>query len=72
MIDDTLLTSTEVCNLLKIGSRTLKRWIGPNHQHYTGVNFPQPIIRSRGGASHRFRESDIVTWLRDCKEASTA
>ena len=67
---DYLLTSTEVCELLKIGTRTLKRWIEPNHKHYTGVDFPQPVIRSKGGASHKFSESEITKWIQECKQHS--
>ena len=71
MIENSLLTSNEVCDLLKIGARTLKRWIEPNHKHYTGVDFPQPAIRSKGGASHRFIESEIEEWINECKQRST-
>ncbi len=49
-----LLTSKEVCALLRVGQRTLWRWVHTDH-------FPRPIILS--AAQHRWRRSTVEAWI---------
>ena len=51
--EDTLMTSNEVCEYLRISKKTLTSWICNKNKE----KFPIPIYKV--GGSYRFRKKDI-------------